>query len=262
MTPSTSASGAGQRRCRAVGGRAVRQGGVLAEREQGDDGQVRGRAASLLDRDLEVIDQRERLEPEEVDAALEQAVDGLAERTAYGRLVEVQEVAGGWPERSDGSRDEDVAAGDVASLARQLRAAPSQATGLVAEAEGRQPRPIGAEGRGRDDVRAGREVLAVDRADQLWPRRDELVEHGPLRDAPREQERAHGAVGQEWAGGEALAEPGTCVHQARSLAEQAVSQPSAAMVPRRRPRSACHRAPAGPAAGRGRPLYAEPSDVA
>ena len=51
--------------------------------------------------------------------------------------------------------------------------------GLVGEAVRREPDPVGAERRGLDQVRAGGEVLAVDGADQVRPRLDELVEARP-----------------------------------------------------------------------------------
>ncbi len=52
----------------------------------------------------------------------------------------------------------------------------------------------------------------MDRADQVGAGGDQLVEHGALRDAAGEQERADGAVGEERAGREALVKPGSCVH--------------------------------------------------
>ena len=168
-------------------------------------------------------------------------------------LVEVQQVAGRRAERPDGSGDEDVPAGDVARLAGQLCAAAGEAAGLVAETEWREPGPVRPEGRRRDDVRARGEVLPVDRADELGPGRDEFVEHGPLRDAAGEQERAHGAVGQQRAGREAFVESGARVHLARSLAEGG-RQPSAAMVPRRRPSVRVPSVARRTCGGRGRPL--------
>ena len=78
LTPSTSTStpvsSAAARPASVPSGRAA----VLAEREQRDDRQVRGRAPGLLDGEAQVVDQREGLEPEQVDAAFEQAVDGFA----------------------------------------------------------------------------------------------------------------------------------------------------------------------------------------
>ena len=79
-------------------------------------------------------------------------------------------------QRPDGPGDEDVPAGHVAGLAGDLGAAPRQPAGLVGETVGGEADAVGAERRGLDQVGAGREVLAVDRADQLGPRQDELVE--------------------------------------------------------------------------------------
>ena len=99
-------------------------------------------------------------------------------------------------------------AGHVARLAGHLGGPPVEAVGLVGQAEGRQAEPVGPERGGLDEVRAGLEVLAVDRADEVRPGRRELVEAGPLGDAAAVQQRAHRPVGEERPRGEPRAEPG------------------------------------------------------
>ena len=80
---------------------------------------VARRASSIGDQQVAQVD--ERLEHEQVDAALEQAVDLLAERLADPRLVEAQQVARRRAERTDRAGDEHVAAADVARLAGDAR---------------------------------------------------------------------------------------------------------------------------------------------
>ena len=208
----TSAAAAVRRR------RAVRQGDLLAEGQERHDRPVGRGQARLLDRDREMVERRECLEHEQVHAALEQAVDGLAERGPDRCVAEVGEVVGGSAQRPDGPGDEDVPAGHVPGLAGDLGAAPRQPAGLVGETVGGEADPVGAERRGLDQVGAGREVLAVDGADQLGPRQDQLVQRGTLRDPAREEQRAHRPVGQQRTLGEAFAEPGARIH-ARTIAD-------------------------------------------
>ena len=85
----------------------------------------------------------------------------------------------------------------------------------VAHPVRRKPDPVGAERRGLDQFGAGREVLAVDRADELRAGGDELVEVGPLGDAARVEEGAHRAIGQQRPGGKPGPEPIALVHGAR-----------------------------------------------
>ncbi len=162
---------AGQRRRRDPGRRPVRQREVLAERQQRDDRQVGRSGPCLLDRDRQVVDEREGLEPEQVGAAFEEPVHGLAEAAPDGPLVEVQDLARRRAERPDRPGHEHVPARDVARLACDLGTTPREPARLVAQAVGREPDAVRAE-RGRlDDVRASRQVLAVDRPDQLRPGR-------------------------------------------------------------------------------------------
>ena len=66
----------------------------------------------------------ERLEDQQVDAALEQAVDLLAVGLADPRLVEAEQVARRRAERAERARDERVAPGHVPRLAGHARGAP------------------------------------------------------------------------------------------------------------------------------------------
>ena len=160
-----------------------------------------------------MVDEREGLEPEQVGAAFEEPVHGLAEAAPDGPLVEVQDLARRRAERPDRSSHEHVPARDVAGLACDLGTTPREPASLVAQAVGREPDAVRAE-RGRlDDVRASRQVLAVDRPDQLGPGRDQLVQHGALRDAAAEQQRAHRSVGQQRAGSQALTESVAVAHR-------------------------------------------------
>ena len=70
---------------------------LLAERHLGDDRVVVGRLARLVDREEQVSEVDERLDHEQVDAALEEAVDLLAEGSADRLVVEVEELRVGVP---------------------------------------------------------------------------------------------------------------------------------------------------------------------
>ena len=144
-----------------------------------DDRQVGGAARASSTAIARWSIEREGLEPEDVDTALEQALD-LSPGTPRGpRLVEMRATSRvGRPERPHRAGDEHVAAGHVARLARELCAAPGQPAGLSARPCGARRTPVRPERRRLDDVGAGLQVLAVDRPDQLRPGRDELVEDG------------------------------------------------------------------------------------
>ena len=124
------------------------------------------------------------------------------------------------PVMADADADPRIAAADVAGLAGDLGCPAIQATRLGGQAERVQAQPVGPEREGLDEVRAGVEVLAVDRPDEVRAGRRQLVQAGALRDAAREQQRAHAAVRQERAIGEAGSEAGAgLAHDADSLAE-------------------------------------------
>ena len=101
-------------------------------------------------------------------------------------------------ERADRAGDEHVAlAGHVARLAGDLRRAAIEQPCLVGQTKRRQAQPVRAKAVGLDRVRAGFDVFAMDRADQVGPRLDQLVERRPLGQAAAEEQRAHGAIEQQ-----------------------------------------------------------------
>ena len=144
----------------------------------------------------------ERLEREEVDAAFEEGFDLLAERRPDRRVVEAELPVGGPAERTDRACHEQVAADDVACLARDLGGAPVDPRDGAFEAPGGEPDPVRAEGGRLDDVGAGLAVLAMDRADQVGPGQGQFVEAGALGDPAREEEGPHRPVAQEGARGD------------------------------------------------------------
>ena len=201
----------GVRACRGQGGgghaRAVAVGKdeFLAEGQRGDDRDVRG-AARLVDREKQLLQVRERLEDDQVRPALEQAIDLLAECGPGTGLGEDRAAARRRPEWPHRATDERVAPADLACLAGELGRPPVERADLTFEAPGRQPLPVGAERQGLDQLGARLEILAMGRPDHLRMGRDELLETGPLRHAPAEQQRPQPAIDQQRAVGEAAAE--------------------------------------------------------
>ena len=215
LTPMTSTSATpAERRARPPRRRPVRQREVLAERQQRDDRQVGGSGPRLLDRDRQVVDEREGLEPEQVGAALEEPVDGLAEAAPDRPLVEVQDLARRRAERPDGPGHEHVPAGDVARLACDLGATPREPARLVAQAVRARAgcgsrRTWTVSMMSAPAARYSRWIAPI----SSGPGGDQLVQHGALRDAAAEQQRAHRSVGQQRAGSQALAESVAVAHR-------------------------------------------------
>ena len=110
------------------------------------------------------------------------------------------------PERPDRATDERVAPADLACLAGELGGPPVERADLSFEAPGRQALPVGPERQRLDQLGARLEVLAMGRPDHVRMARDELLEAGPLRHAPAEQQRPQPAIDEERAGGEAASE--------------------------------------------------------
>ena len=173
-----------------LGRRPVGEHQVLAEGHRRDDRHV-GRPVGLVDGQQQVVEVEEGLDDEEVDAALEQAVDLLPEGGPDRGLVGVAELAGGCAQGADAAADPRVPAADVPGLAGDLRRASVEARRVVGEAVRVEAHPVGAEGQGLDEVGAGVEVLAVERRDKVRAGRRQLVEARALRDPAREQQRAH-----------------------------------------------------------------------
>ena len=154
----------------------------------------------------------ERLEDEQVDAALEQAVDLLAERGPDRCLVEVQDLARRRPEGPDRAGDERVAARHVARLARDLGGPPVEAVGVAARpnavsrtrlapnvAVSMISAPASRYARWIDPTRSGRVVGSSSRQARWWT---------PL----AIEQRAHRPVEEDRAAREALPEPLSLVH--------------------------------------------------
>ena len=189
-------AGGDQRGPGPLGAGAIGQREVLAEGERGDDRDV-GRLASLVDREQQLVEVRERLEDEHVGAALEEAVDVLPEDRPRALLARPRRAARWRRDRADRAAHECFSTADLARLARNLGSAPVEPADVVLEAVQRQPPPVRAERQGLDQLRARLEVLAVCGANEVRPARREFVEAGTLRNAPAEHERAHAAVGEQ-----------------------------------------------------------------
>ena len=240
------------------GGGAVGEHEGLAEGHRRDQRHVR-RAPGLRHGEQEVMEVEEGLDDQEIDAALEEAIDLLAVDRPDGGVVRVAQLAGGRAERADAAADPRIPSADVAGLAGDLGGAAVQATRLGGEAEAIQAQPVGPERQGLDEVCARVQVLAVDRPDEIRSGRGQLVQAGALRDAAGEQERAHPAVGEERAFGEAGGEAGAgLAHEARILAER----PAGPARPRRRPSVRAPSTSSRTWGAAGRPLYVEAIEAA
>ena len=109
-------------------------------------------------------------------------------------------------QRSDRTADQGVPPADLAGLAGELGRSPVEPPDLGLEAPGRESHPVRAERQRLDQLGARLDVLAMGSPDQLGMGRDQLFEAGALGHAAAEQERAHPAVDQERASGQAVAE--------------------------------------------------------
>jgi len=199
--------------CRQRGGRHLRRGAVhrrefLTERHRGDQRQV-GPGTDGGHDQQQLVEDRRRLRDEEVHAALEEAVHLLLDRCTGRRDGDAAGGPDGRRQGPDGAGHEDIPSSrHVACLAGHLCSAPIEAPDPCLQSEGCQPEPVRREGVGLDDVRAGRDRLPVDGADQLRPALDELLEAGALGHAMCVEEGAHGAVKEHRRVGEPLSEGG------------------------------------------------------
>ena len=189
----------GRRRAVAVG-----QDEFLTEGQRGDDRDIRG-AACLVQRQQELLEIRERLEDDQVDAAFEQAVDLLAERGpgdgSGDRCAPARRTDG-----SDRPADEGIASADLAGVPGELGRSPVDRPDARLEAPRRQALPVGPERQRLDQLRSRLEVFPMGRADHLRMADDEFLEAGPLRDTPTEQERPEPTVDEDWTRGETAPE--------------------------------------------------------
>ncbi len=193
----------------------VGQAEILTERDRRDDRDISGGGSSLGDGDQQVAKVGECLEDEQVDATFEEAVDGFPEGGADLGVGKAQEVSGRDAERADRATDQHVPAADIASLPGDLGATPGDPAGIASEAERLQADTVRAERGGLDDVRAGVDVLAMDRTDELGPGPHEVIERRPLRHASRVQQRAHRPVGEERTLCQPVMEPAPVSHARR-----------------------------------------------
>ena len=161
--------------------------GALVEGQRGDDRQA-GDAAHGLDRGLELLQDVERLDHEQVDAAPVED-PGLLREDLGALLGRNREVA----ERADRAGDEDVSARDLARLAGELDAGAVDPLQLVVEVEAGQLAAVGAERVRLDQVGAGADEARVQRDDALGRLEVRLFGAVQARDGARD-EHAHAPV--------------------------------------------------------------------
>ena len=169
VAPRRSSSGAN-----VSGGVPSRRVAVLLGRHLRDDRQVAD-AAHGVDRRADLVQVAERLEDEQVDAALERAPRACS-RKYSSRLVDA-----GLAPRLDADAERPDRAGDVGLVARRVprdAARPGSVDRVqpVGQAERAELDPVGAERVGLDDVGAGAHVRLVHLGDQIRLREVQLVE--------------------------------------------------------------------------------------
>ncbi len=163
---------------------------VLVERQQRHDRQGRDRA-NRVDRGEQLVEVVEGLEHEEVDAAALEQLGLLGEQRTPVLFV-VAEVAEG----ADRAADIDVAAGDLARLARELHRGAVDRGDVVLEEVPSELAAIGAEGVRLDQVRARSDEPEVQRDHALG--RAEVRFLGAAEPGHRRgDEHAHAAVADE-----------------------------------------------------------------
>ena len=177
--------------------RAVERVAVLFGRHLRDDRPI-GHAAHRVDRGADLVHVAERLEDEQVDAAVGQRLRLLAEVLA--RFVDA-----GLSPRLDPDAERPDRAGDVGlaacrgGAARDPRPLDVDRLELVGETERAELEAVRAEGIGLDDVGAGAEVVPVNVRDELRLRQVERIEALVDEDPLRVQHRPHRAVADEHA---------------------------------------------------------------
>jgi hypothetical protein len=177
-----------------LGAGAVGHRAFAVERHRGGDRELRRTLPRGLDRDAQLIEVSERLEHEQVGAALRERPRLLDERRARQRQL----VGAVWPRdvarRPDRAPHIRLVADD---LARDLRARDVEAAHLADEPVTLEPRGVGAEGVRLDDLGAGLEVVGVDLLDHVGPRDVELLEVLSDEDPALVEQRPHRAVRDE-----------------------------------------------------------------
>ena len=160
---------------------------VLVEGEEADDRKRRD-AADGGDRGDELVEVVERLDREQVDAT------ALEERGLLGE--DRMPVLRRPPERTDGTRDEDVRSGDLPRVAGDLHGRLVDRGDLVFEEVLRQLAAVRAERVRLDDFRSRADEAEVERKDALRCAEVGLLRAAQTRNGARDQ-RAHASVGDE-----------------------------------------------------------------
>ena len=164
----------------------------------------RGGGADLLER-------RHGLDPDDVDAAVLQALDLLDEdldRLVLGQRAERCEEVAGRPDRAGNHHRPPGGIGDGAGV---LRGEAVQLAGAILEIVQHQPAAIGAEGIGEDDVGAGIDEALVERTDRVAVRLVPQLRRIARGEAHVEQVRARRPVSEEdWTRGKKRFE--RCAH--------------------------------------------------
>ena len=209
---------------RVLGRVAVDRVARLGEGQAHADRHRRVECARRGERGLRLVERRHRLEEQQVDPALEQALDLLVVRRL--RLIrrDVPDRGEGLADRSHGSRHERAAARrltrDAGPLAVDLAHVRLEAVRPELEA-------VGAERVRLDHVGAGVEVLLVDLPHESGVREVQLVEAAVEEDAARVEHRAHRPVEDDRPGGEPVEErlhgrgSGSFGHPGESIAPRA-----------------------------------------
>jgi hypothetical protein len=136
--------------------------GLVVEAHVRDDGKVWRRGANRLDRHQQLSQSGERLEDEEVDAALGERRRLLLEYPLGGGALDGSNRLDRPPQRSHAGGHQDAPAGVVAGLGRYPGRCQVDLAHPPFEVEVGQPEAVGPEAVGLDDVGAGRDVVAVD----------------------------------------------------------------------------------------------------
>ena len=176
---------------------------VVGEGDLGHDGQV-GERPHRLHREPHLGEVGERLDHERVHPALEQPLRLLVEREPRLLGLDAAERRQVLAERPDRAHHEHVAAHALAHVPRELGPAQVDLAHPALEAVRGQLEAVGPEGVGLDQVRAGLDVLGVDRLHDLGLVEVQHVEARVERHPAGIEHGAHRAVAEE----RALAEAG------------------------------------------------------
>ncbi len=220
----TSAPSASSSAVNCSGGVPSARDAVVAGGELRDHGLVRD-GADAADGGAELGDVAEGLEHEQVDAGLGERLGLLAERRF--RFVQT-----GLAPRLDAHAERADGAGDVGLAARRL-AGDAHTRGVdltqpLAEAEGPQLQPVGAERVGFEDVGPGPHVGLMDLGDEIRLGEIQLVEGSVEEDALAVEHRPHRAVADQDTRVERVEEPS---HAFADAVADAAGRPAADTTP-------------------------------